>query len=288
MSALISVVIPVFNGSPHIKDSLESVLQQTHANMEIVLVDGGSTDGSREWIFEQSDPRIRAKVMPHGISAAENWNAASHEASGEYIKLLCQDDILYPHALEQQLSELEAHPNASFAVARRDIVDARGKMIYRNRGLRNMKPGPMTGMTALEISYLSGTNNLGEPVAILFRHEALDAVLNWDDQRPFLLDLDLYTKALQTQSIVVSTNSIGAFRVSSSSWSTRLVEEQTNQLRAWQHEVAEILDPAPTRTKRIRAELALHQQSWLRRMAYRVLKLRGNFTSQGTAGRLTP
>lgn len=279
MSPVVSVVIPVFNGLPHIQQCVESVLQQTYTDFEVVLVDGGSTDGSREWIHQQTDPRIRAKEMPHGTSAADNWNAASHEASGEYIKLLCQDDILYPEALRRQLQDLENNPLASFAVAQRDVIDARGKILYRNRGLRHMKPGLMDGLEALEISYRSGTNNLGEPVAVLFRHEALDAVLNWDDQRPFLLDLDLYTKALQQQSIVVRTESIGAFRVSSSSWSTRLVEDQVGQLRAWQSEVAGILKPPPSRAKRLRAELALRQQSWLRRLAYRLLKIRGTFAS---------
>jgi glycosyltransferase involved in cell wall biosynthesis len=279
MSPVISVVIPVFNGLPHIKDCLDSVLNQTHQNIEIVLVDGGSRDGSREWIYEQQDTRIKAMTMPHGTSAAENWNAASHEATGDYIKLLCQDDILYPNALTDQLADLDKHPQASFAVAQRDIVDANGKMLYRKRGLRGMKPGLTTGTDALRTSYLSGTNNFGEPVAILFRHEALDSVLNWSDDRPFLLDLDLYTKALQSQSLVVRTESIGAFRVSSSSWSTKLVDEQTQQLRDWQHEVAEILDPKPTKTEKLRASAALRQQTLLRRLAYRVLKLRGSFAS---------
>ena len=279
MEPVISVVIPVFNGLPHIKDCLDSVLYQTYRNLEIVLVDGGSTDGSREWIYQQNDPRIRAMTMPHGTSAADNWNAASHEATGKYIKLLCQDDILYPNALADQLADLNQFPEASFAVARRDIVDATGKMLYRNRGLRGLQSGLVAGTDALRTSYLSGTNNFGEPVAILFRHEALDAVLNWSDTRPFLLDLDLYTKALQSQSLVVRTESIGAFRVSSSSWSTKLVRDQTQQLRDWQQEVAKFLVPRPSSRERWRAAAALRQQTFLRRLAYRVLKVRGSFKS---------
>lgn len=274
------MVIPVFNGLPHLEQCVESVVNQTHRNTEIILVDGGSTDGSREWIHTHADPRIRAKEMPHGTSAADNWNAASHEASGDFIKLLCQDDILYPNALELQLQDLEDNPEASFAVAQRDIVDAHGKLQYRNRGLRGVSPGLITGTDALRNSYLSGTNNFGEPVAILFRHEALDAVLNWSDDRPFLLDLDLYTKALQNQSLVARRQSIGAFRVSNSSWSTKLVSEQTAQLRAWQREVASTLNPPPSTIERLRAEAALRQQTFLRRAAYRVLKLRGSFSSQ--------
>jgi len=279
MVPVISVVIPVFNGLPYIKDCLDSVLNQTHQNLEIILVDGGSTDGSREWVQGRGNRLIKTIAMPYETSAADNWNAASREATGEYIKLLCQDDILYPNALADQLTDLDKYPQAGFAVAQRDIIDAHGKMLYRKRGLRGMKSGLTEGIDALRTSYLSGTNNFGEPVALLFRHAALDSVLNWSDDRPFLLDLDLYTKALKSQSLVVRTESVGAFRVSSGSWSTKLIGEQTQQLRAWQHEVAEVLDPKPTRFEKLRAGTALRQQSLLRRLAYRILKLRGSFAS---------
>ena len=280
MPPVVSVVVPVFNGMAHLPEAVDSILSQTHADLDVVLVDGGSTDGSREWIQEVSDPRVRALTMPAGTTAAGNWTAASKASTGEFVKLLCQDDLLKPEAIALQLDDLQNHPSARFAIAQRDIIDARGNTLYSSRGCTGLPDGLVEGMSALKASYLTGTNIFGEPLAILFRREVLDAALPWNDDRPFLLDLELYTRVLDTGPIVVRRQSIGAFRVSSSSWSTRLVHEQSEQLRAWQAEIAEQLVPAPAAGERRRARRGLHKQMLLRRAAYRVLKARGAFRSQ--------
>ena len=277
MSPIVSIVIPVFDGLPHLQVAVNSILAQTYTDLDVVLVDGGSTDGSREWIHTVEDPRVRTELMPHGTSAANNWTAASHAARGDYVKLLCQDDVLYPFAIAHQVADLEANPSAHFAVAQRDIVDVNGKMIYPRRGCAGLKSGLVDGQSALRTSYAHGTNIFGEPLAILFRRAPLDAVLSWNDERPFLLDLELYTRALLNGPIVVRRESVGAFRVSSSSWSTRMIKSQKEQLRSWQRELEQTLQPPPSAIQRAKAALQLQEQMLLRRAAYRVLKLRGSF-----------
>lgn len=282
MSPTVSIVIPVFNGLAHLKVAVNSILAQTYTDLDVVLVDGGSTDGSREWIHTVDDSRVRVELMPHGTTAANNWTAASRAARGDYVKLLCQDDVLHPTAIEHQVGDLEANPSAHFAVAQRDIVDVNGKMLYRSRGCAGLKGGLIDGQLALRASYAHGTNIFGEPLAVLFRRAPLDAVLSWNDERPFLLDLELYTRALSNGPIVVRRESVGAFRVSSSSWSTRLVKSQKEQLRSWQRELEHTLVPPPNTWQRAAAAFRLHEQMLMRRAAYRLLKLRGSFQSHPT------
>ena len=279
MAPLVSVVVPVFNGMSHLPQTVESILRQSHTDLDIVLVDGGSTDGSREWIANVSDARVRVELMPHGTTAADNWTAASRAARGNFVKLLCQDDILHPQAIAHQVEDLLLHADALFAVAQRDIVDANGRMLYPRRGCAGLPAGLVEGDQAVRASYLHGTNVFGEPLVILFRREPLEAALSWNDERPFILDLELYTRVLAKGPIVVRRESIGAFRVSSSSWSTRLVRSQTDQLRSWQHDVARTMTPPPNTWQRARAEWAVREQSMLRQLAYRVLRLRGTFHS---------
>ena len=155
-------------------------------------------------------------------------------------------------------------------------------MTYPRRGCAGLKNGLVAGQDALRTSYAHGTNIFGEPLAILFRRSPLDAVLSWNDERPFLLDLELYSRALMNGPIVVRRASVGAFRVSSSSWSTRMIKSQKEQLRSWQRELEQTLRPPPTTTQRAQAAFGLHQQMLLRQMAYRVLKLRGSFQSGPT------
>jgi glycosyltransferase involved in cell wall biosynthesis len=279
MSPSVSVVIPIFNGLHHLDEALDSVLAQTHPDLEIVLVDGGSTDGSREWMHGLADPRIRVLEMPAGTTAAGNWTASCRAATGDYVKLLCQDDLLHPKAIEHQLADLTAHTSALMAVAQRDVIDARGSVLFHRWGCTGLAAGLVDGRSALLAAYLNGTNVFGEPVAILFRREALDAALPWNDDRPFLLDLELYSRILAKGPIVVRREAVGAFRVSDSSWSTRLVATQSAQMRDWQQEVEAQL--SPTKAQRIKARTSLHSRKLLRRVAYRALKTRGSFASAG-------
>ena len=276
MSTLVSVVVPVFNGMPHLKDLTESILNQTHADLDIVFSEGGSTDGSPEFLASITDPRVRI-IRQEGTGAAGNWTNATDAAHADVIKLVCQDDLLKPEAIATQLADLESDPRAVMAIAQRDIVDAKGDVLYPSRGCAGLKAGVIPGPEVIKTCYLQGTNVLGEPVSVLFRAEPLKASLPWVDSNPLVLDLDMYAKVAQSGDIVVRKESVGAFRVSTSSWSTRLVKQQVDQFRRWQHEYAS--QNHTTKAEQRRAALGLHAQATLRRAAYRWLSLKGSFHS---------
>ncbi len=136
---LVSVVVPVFNGLPHLVDLTASILTQTHTNLEIVFTEGGSSDKSPEFLATLTDPRVRILTMPKGTTAAQNWTAACEAATGTYIKLICQDDLIKTDAIQRQLADLLGNPTAVMAIAQRDIIDANGKVLYANRGLSGLK-----------------------------------------------------------------------------------------------------------------------------------------------------
>jgi glycosyltransferase involved in cell wall biosynthesis len=272
---LASIVVPVYNGMGFLKETVESVLAQTYTPLELVLVDGGSTDGSREWLHTLEDPRIRVIEMPAGTTAAQNWTAASAEARGEWVKLLCQDDVLYPEAMALQVRDLTENPSAVMAVARRDIIDANGRSIVRSRGTQGLPAGLVPGSTALLASYRLGTNGLGEPLAVLFPAKVLRQALPWNDTDPFLLDLEMYSRVLAHGPVLVRKTTIGAFRVSSQSWSTQLKATQRDQIARWQERM--VHDLAPRQGDRLRARVMLHVQPALRQAAYSSARLMRSF-----------
>ena len=275
MQPLASIVVPVYNGMGFLKETVESVLAQTYTPLELVLVDGGSTDGSREWLHTLEDPRIRVIEMPAGTTAAQNWTAASAEARGEWVKLLCQDDVLYPEAMALQVRDLTENPSAVMAVARRDIIDANGRSIVRSRGTQGLPAGLVPGSTALLASYRLGTNGLGEPLAVLFPAKVLRQALPWNDTDPFLLDLEMYSRVLAHGPVLVRKTTIGAFRVSSQSWSTQLKATQRDQIARWQERM--VHDLAPRQGDRLRARVMLHVQPALRQAAYSSARLMRSF-----------
>ena len=275
---LVSVVMPVYNGLPYLPTSVQSILDQRYPNVEIVLVDGGSTDGSREWVEAFEHPRVIKDYLPAGTPAGITWTRASELATGEYVKLLCQDDLLYVDALGLQVADLRSAPSAGMAIAERDMISASGRVLFRARGCAGLHNGLVNGVRALEIGARQGANIYGEPLAVLFRRVPMQAALPWEDDRPFLLDMFFYAKVLRHHDLMVRHESIGAFRISASSWSTRLAGKQREQFRAWQEFVERDVSPQPW-YRVAQARLNNEKTTLLRRGAYSWLGIRGDLES---------
>ena len=277
MQPLVSVVVPVFNGLPYLRNLTTSLLEQTYPNLEIIFSEGGSSDGSLGFLQSIKDPRVRIIEQPKGTDAARNWSAATEAASGEFTKLICQDDLLAPNAIAEQVADLQTHPDAVMAVAVRDIVDARGRTRYRGRGLAGVDKTAesIDGNQLLRACYLAGTNVIGEPLAVLFRTDVLKRHLPWRDDNPLMLDLSMYERVAPEGSVALRWNSVGAFRVSGTSWSTRLAQSQNEQTERWQREYEARAVIPITNEERRHAARGRRRQILTRRLAYRILGWRG-------------
>lgn len=104
-SGLVSIITPVYNGEKYIKETIDSVLNQTYPDWEMIIVDDGSKDKSAQIAqeFADKDKRITLIQQPNGGSAAARNNGI-RRANGQYIALLDADDLWEPEFLESQLS----------------------------------------------------------------------------------------------------------------------------------------------------------------------------------------
>lgn len=106
---LVSVIIPTFNRSEYITRAAKSVLDQSFKDLELLIVDDGSTDETGKIIESLGDPRIRYFFQPNqGVSRARNLGI--NNSRGNFISFLDSDDEWLPRKLEQQLESLESHP----------------------------------------------------------------------------------------------------------------------------------------------------------------------------------
>lgn len=106
----VSVVMPVYNSATHMRRPIESVLAQSLTDLELILVDDGSTDDSWAMIerYAAADPRINAVRLPRNEGVAAARNEALQRARGEYIAFLDSDDGWHPRKLELQLAHMQA------------------------------------------------------------------------------------------------------------------------------------------------------------------------------------
>ena len=101
----ISVFIPVYNAGAYLKPTLESVLNQSFTDFELLVVDDSSTDGS--WLILQDyagrEPRMRILQKEHGGNVPKSWNVALPLLRGKFVFYLSQDDLLSPDCFEQMI-----------------------------------------------------------------------------------------------------------------------------------------------------------------------------------------
>ncbi|CUP17288.1 glycosyltransferase family 2 protein [Clostridium disporicum] len=110
---MISVIIPVYNSEKYICNTIDSVIKQTYTNIEIILIDDGSTDSSLDLCrkFEREDNRIRVfNKINGGVSSARNLGV--NKANGDYLFFLDSDDILIPNCLEILKREINNNPDS--------------------------------------------------------------------------------------------------------------------------------------------------------------------------------
>jgi len=111
----ISVIIPVYNGAKYVGEAIQSVLDQTYENFEIIVVNDASTDHSSDVIHSYNDPRI--KIISHDVNRGSNVtrNTGVRASSGDNIAYLDQDDLYHPEKLQAHVNLLEANPEVGFS-----------------------------------------------------------------------------------------------------------------------------------------------------------------------------
>lgn len=124
--ARISVVIPVYNRARFIGEAIDSILTQTVSDLELILIDDGSTDGSRAVIAGYDDPRLRLLENPRNLGIAASRNRGIAEAVAPYVAFLDSDDRALPTRLEKQIAFLERHPGHAAVGSWIRWIDAAG------------------------------------------------------------------------------------------------------------------------------------------------------------------
>lgn len=125
----ISVILPVYNGEKYLRDAIDSILNQTFMDFELIIIDDGSRDDSASIIKSYQDKRIiLIQQRNKGLSAA--LNVGISKSSGKYIARMDADDISLPQRLEKQISFLEKHPDIGIVGTWAIMMTEEGEDIY--------------------------------------------------------------------------------------------------------------------------------------------------------------
>lgn len=143
---LVSVVVPIYNGAEYLEQCLVSVLKSTYSHFEIIIIDDGSTDTSKQIInkYVVNDARIRAIFNKSNIGLSKSLNKAIRCAKGKYIARVNQDDVIDPKRIELQAKYMSSHKNTVCLGTYAEYIDENSNKLGRvislptdDRSLRN-------------------------------------------------------------------------------------------------------------------------------------------------------
>ncbi len=267
---------------PFLRDALESALGQTYAHLEVIVIENYSSDDTAEYLQSVTDPRLKVVYRTSTQPAAENWTQAIVESRGEFVKLMCADDLIASNAIDVQVSALLSHPGAVLAACRRRIIDDRGDVLKESHGLGRLY-GRISGEKAVRDCLLAGTNVLGEPAAVLMNGPLVRAAMPWHPEWPYMIDVATYADVLRSGDAVCEREVLASFRVTASSWSSQLLTQQPIQFRGWRDGVIASGQVPFSRLDRLMSEANLRVRTLGRRAYFRKVARRAAASSASTA-----
>jgi glycosyltransferase involved in cell wall biosynthesis len=126
MAPIVSVIMPVYNVEKYVAQAIRSVLEQSFADFELIIIDDGGTDGSMEICRAVVDHRIRILTQANrGLAGARNTGIAA--ARGQFVALLDSDDSMHPEKLMRHVMHLYARPEVGVSYAGADLIDGAGR-----------------------------------------------------------------------------------------------------------------------------------------------------------------
>lgn len=181
---MVSIIIPCYNYEQYIAQAIESALSQTYSDVEVIVVNDGSTDSSAEAITPYADEITYIETENHGACHARNtgWR----RATGRYIKFLDADDTLYIDAIEKQVAQSEERDDNDHVV----FGDAR--YVTEEGTIVNEEKKPSRDGNVTEDEYLLA-NNI-QTARPLHRRALLQAVGGFDEELPRAQEYDLHLR----------------------------------------------------------------------------------------------
>lgn len=130
----VSIGLPVFNGEKYLAQAIQSILDQTFEDFELIISDNASTDGTAKICMDAAarDPRIRYFRHERNLGAAPNHQFTFNEALGDYFKWSAHDDILKPAWLERCVEVLDSHPEVQLAFPLTLVIDEAGDVVRKH------------------------------------------------------------------------------------------------------------------------------------------------------------
>jgi len=239
---LVSICIPTYNGDKYLAECLDSCLDQSFQDYELVICDDCSTDKTKEIImaYQKRHAKIRVYENENNLGLVGNWNRCISQAKGEWIKFVFQDDYITKDCLSEFMEQ--AVPSTFLIVSRRNFVLAdhgdKKKQDYYNHVIRTLENScdklgniyfPDTICSAA-IKHM-GMNFIAEPSLIFFRKKIIGELGDFNANLKQICDLEFVLRISSKYGLTYIPKKICAFRVHEHSTTSENINSRYNEIR---------------------------------------------------------
>lgn len=266
MSLRFSIVIPSYMQARWLGPCIRSVLGQEGVDLQVIVMDGGSTDGSRE-IIESYAPRLAYWQCRKDGGQAAAIRAGFERADGDILGWLNSDDVLMPGALAKVAAFFEAHPQEEVVTGGGFYIDAEGRALRRRAWntnhvsgvaasrwrllLRTWNANHVRGVAASHRRFLYGLPQEGiwQPCTF-WRRTAYEAVGGVDPQFHYMMDFDLFTRLSARRRFARLDAWLACFRIHEGNKTHAWMDVYRRELKVWE------------------AKYGLAKEAWFKRKAW--------------------
>lgn len=209
---MLSVVMPVHNALPYLDEAVESILAQSFADFEFIILDDGSNDGSTERLryWAKRDPRIRLIEVEENLGPALSSDRAAREAKASIVARMDADDVSHPDRLKLQMEILNRDPEVGLVGTLADTIDRTSNKIRGAEGWRLTRKSWF-------VPFAHGT--------IMYRREIFERIGGYRQECEYWEDQDLVSRFAAVSKIVVIPTAL--YQVRQSNTSTRAVSSHS-------------------------------------------------------------
>jgi glycosyltransferase involved in cell wall biosynthesis len=219
----VSVCLPVYNGEEFLGEAIESVLNQSFTDLELLIGDDASTDSSQEIAkkYAEKDKRIVYWKNSQNKGLFGNYNECMNRATGTYIKPFAQDDILDSKLIERMVAGFKAAPEIALIACARRIVDDNG--IETSQTFEYTSTTIIDGNEKVRDDLLTVTNGIGEPSTVMFPRAYLGD--GFDVRLHHLGDIEYWHRLILDKKLLYIAEVLCSFRRHAKSTTNRNARE---------------------------------------------------------------
>lgn len=226
----VSILLTCYNHIRYLPAAVEGVRAQTFHDFEVIALDDGSTDGTREWLAELNDERVKLVFNEANLGTYGTLNVGLNHATGDFIAVLNDDDVWHPTKLEKQLALFDSHPKVGLVHTDGRFIDGGGQVLEGNP-LGFAFPRTETGDVLLA---LMDANKIIAS-AVLVRRECFDKLGGFNDAYFGSGDWEMWYRIAEHYDIGYVAEPLTDYRVHGTNASHKLdrIWKDDQMLREW-------------------------------------------------------